>query len=40
MMNRATADSAQQEAAATGLAPIQNWVKSIIDDVFADDFDS
>lgn len=40
MMNRATADSAQQEAAATGLAPIQNWVKSLIDDVLADEFDS
>jgi hypothetical protein len=38
MMNRATADTAQQEAAATGLAPIQNYVKSIIDDVLADDF--
>ena len=40
MMNRATADSAQQEAAATGLAPIQNWVKSLIDDVLSEEFDS
>lgn len=40
MMNRATADSAQQEAAATGLAPIQNWVKALIDDVLAEEFDS
>lgn len=40
MMNRATADSAQQEAAATGLAPIQNWVKALIDDVLADEFGS
>lgn len=40
MMNRATADSAQQEAAATGLAPIQNYIKAIIDDVLAEDFDA
>lgn len=40
MMNRATADSAQQEAAATGLAPIQNWVKSLIDDILAEEFDA
>lgn len=40
MMNRATADSAQQEASATGLTPIQNWVKSLIDDVLAEDLDS
>lgn len=40
MMNRATADSAQQEAAATGLAPIQNWVKSLIDDILAEEFGS
>lgn len=36
MMNRATADTAQQEAAATGLAPIQNWVKALIDDILAE----
>lgn len=40
MMNRATADSAQQEAAATGLAPIQNWVKALIDDILAEEFGS
>lgn len=40
MMNRATADSAAQEAAATGLAPIQNWVKAMIDDVLAEDLDA
>lgn len=40
MMNRATADSAQQEAAASGLAPIQNWVKALIDDVLSEDFDA
>lgn len=40
MMNRATADTAQQEAASTGLAPIQNWVKDIIDSVLCDEFDS
>lgn len=39
MMNRATADTASQEAATTGLAPIQNWVKSIVDDVLAEEFD-
>lgn len=40
MMNRATADSAAQEAAATGLAPIQNWVKDLIDTVLAEDLDA
>lgn len=40
MMNRATADSSQREAAATGLAPIQGWVKSMMDDILADDFDA
>lgn len=40
MMNRATADTASQEAAATGLAPIQNWVKSLIDDCLSEDFDA
>lgn len=40
MMNRATADSATREASATGLAPIQNWVKSLIDDVLAEDLDA
>ncbi len=40
MMNRATADTAQQEAASTGLAPIQNWVKDMIDTVLAEDMDA
>lgn len=40
MMNRATADTAQQEAASTGLAPIQNWVKDMIDTVLAEDLDA
>lgn len=40
MMNRATADTAQQEAAATGLAPIQNWVKALMDDILAEEFGS
>lgn len=40
MLNRATAETAQQEAAATGLQPIQNWVKSLIDDIISEEFDS
>jgi hypothetical protein len=40
MMNRSTADTAAQEAASTGLAPIQNWVKALIDDTLAEEFDS
>lgn len=40
MMNRATADSASRDAAATGLAPIQNWIKSLIDTVLAEEFDA
>lgn len=40
MMNRATADTAAQEAASTGLAPIQNWVKALIDTVLAEDLDA
>lgn len=40
MMNRATADNASQESAATGLAPIQNWVKDLIDTVLAEDMDA
>lgn len=40
MMNRATADSAQQEAAATGLAPVMNWVKALIDDILTEEFNS
>ena len=40
MMNRSTADTAQQEAAAIGLAPIQNWVKALMDDIIAEEFGS
>lgn len=40
MMNRATADTAAQEAAATGLAPIQNWVKDLVDTILTEDFDA
>lgn len=40
MMNRATADTASQEAAATGLAPIQNWVKDIVDTILEEDLDA
>lgn len=40
MMNRATADSASQDAAANGLAPVQNWVKALIDDVLAEEMDA
>lgn len=40
MMNRATADTAQQEAAATGLAPVMNWVKDLVDTILAEDFES
>ena len=38
MMNRATAEEANEQAAAEGLAPIQNWVKRLIDDVIAQEF--
>jgi phage portal protein BeeE len=40
MMNRATSDTAAQEAASTGLAPIQNWIKDLIDTVLAEDLDA
>lgn len=40
MMNRATADTASEEAASTGLTPIQNWVKDIIDTVLEEDLDA
>jgi hypothetical protein len=39
-VNRSTAESAQREAAATGLAPIQAWVKSLIDDILAEELGS
>lgn len=40
MMNRSTADNAQREAAATGLQPIQKWVKELIDDILEEDLDA
>lgn len=38
MMNRNTAETAAEEAAMEGLAPMQNWIKSLIDTVILDDF--
>lgn len=40
MMNRATAQTASTDASTTGLAPIQNWVKDLIDSVLSEDLDS
>lgn len=40
MMNRATAENASREAEANGLAPIQNWVKDLIDSVLSEDLDA
>lgn len=40
MMNRATAESAQEAAAEEGLAPLQNWVKGLIDSIILDEFQS
>lgn len=40
MMNRATADSAQETATADGLAPTQMWVKTLMDQLLIEDFDS
>ena len=39
-MNRATADTAQQAALAEGLAPIQNWVKQLVDHLLITEFDA
>jgi len=39
-MNRATAETAQQAALAEGLAPIQTWVKQLIDYVLITEFDA
>ena len=36
--NRATADNASDTAMQEGLAPLQNWVKALIDRVLAEDF--
>jgi hypothetical protein len=38
MMNRATAEDAQEQALSEGLAPIRHWVKSLIDHIIADEF--
>lgn len=38
MMNRATAETAQETAVSEGLAPVQNWVKGLIDTIIMDDF--
>lgn len=40
MMNRSTSENASQEASATGLEPLKNFVKGIVDDVLAEDFDA
>lgn len=40
MMNRATAETAQESAAEEGLAPIQNWVKGFMDSIILDDFEN
>lgn len=40
MMNRATAQTAQQEAAASGLQPLQSFIKDFIDEVLNEDFDA
>jgi hypothetical protein len=39
-MNRATAETQKEIAEEEGLAPILCWVKALIDDVLADEFDS
>lgn len=38
-MNRATAESAQEQAVQDGLAPLQNWVKGLIDGIILDEFE-
>jgi hypothetical protein len=40
MMNRATADSAQETSLSEGLLPIKMWLKNLIDDILAEDMDS
>lgn len=37
-MNRATAQTAHETAKAEGLAPLQKWVKNLIDSILIDDF--
>lgn len=38
MMNRASAETAQEVALEEGLAPIQKWVKALIDSIIIDEF--
>jgi hypothetical protein len=38
MMNRATAESAQDQALEEGLAPVQQWVKGLVDDIIIGEF--
>lgn len=38
MMNRATAQVAQETAVEEGLAPLQDWIKNLIDTVIVDEF--
>ena len=40
MMNRATAETANEQAAVEGLTPIQNWVKDMIDTILEEDLDA
>lgn len=40
MMNRATAETAQETAIQDGLSPIMGWVKSLIDTVILEDFEA
>lgn len=40
MMNRATAQAAHEVATAEGLAPVQNWVKGLMDFILMNDFES
>src|SRR4029077_14905645 len=37
-VNRATAETAQETALSEGLAPLQNWVKQLVDPVIATEF--
>src|SRR5205823_5845476 len=37
-MNRATAETAQDTALAEGLAPLQSWIKQLVDDVIITEF--
>ena len=39
-MNRATAETAQQTAISEGLAPIQSWVKQLVDHLLITEFDA